>query len=93
MKYEAEIKKFIGDRVKYDTNGGGYIWGQTKNDHQMIAQVVDLDEPDAPVVSIRGWGAIQNKFKTYEESVAFQDALGKFIEEAINEKLQKLNQS
>ena len=81
------ILDFIGEKVKYDTFGGGYIWGiDKKGDHEMIAQV---DEPQKDyVLSIRGWGAIQNLCKeddTYAER--FQDAMGEFIAEAINEKL------
>lgn len=99
MKYAKEIKKFIGTSVKYDEWGGGYIWGQydSKNGSQMIAQVVDVDEPayegrepETPIVSIRGWGAIQHLFKTTEEQEQFQDELGKFIQDAINEKLKTI---
>ena len=63
----------------------------------MIAQVVDVDEPpyegkepETPIVSIRGWGAIQHLFKTREEREEFQDELGRFIQDAINEKLKTL---
>jgi len=72
---EDMVKSFIGDVVVYDKEGG-YFWGKSKNDSQMIAQV-------------RGWGAIQNIFThaTEEEAGAFQDSLGEFIAEAINEKL------
>ncbi len=98
MKYANEIKKFIGTSVKYDEWGGGYIWGGTKKEgSQMIAQVVDVDElpyegkePETPIVSIRGWGAIQHLFKTREEQEEFQDELGRFIQDAINEKLKTL---
>jgi hypothetical protein len=60
----------------------------------MIAQINDL--PDATyevvneVLSIRGWGAIQNMFSTIESAEEFQNELGKFIAEAINEKLKQL---
>jgi hypothetical protein len=93
MKYEKEIKQFIGSEVKYDTWGGGYLWGQHKEGAEMIAEVVDVDEPayegkeETPVVSIRGWGAIQHLFTTTEEQEQFQDELGIFIQDAINEKL------
>jgi hypothetical protein len=99
MKYAKELKKFIGDCVMYDEWGGGYIWGKqvNKNGLEMIAQVVDVDEPafegkepDTPVVSIRGWGAIQHLFKTIEEQEEFQNELGIFIQDAINEKLKTL---
>jgi hypothetical protein len=96
MKYLKEIKQFIGKEVKYDTYGGGYIWGKTNNGDEMIAQVVDVnDEPnesekEIPVISVRGWGAIQHLFKSYEEQEAFQDELGIFIQDAINEKLKTI---
>jgi len=97
MKYEKEIKQFIGSEVKYDTWGGGYLWGQHKKGAEMIAEVVNVDEPayegkepETPVVSIRGWGAIQHLFTTTEEQEQFQDELGIFIQDAINEKLKSI---
>ena len=84
---EKLIREFIGDSVYYDEYGGGYIWGKTKEGSQMIAQV---DEPeDDYVLSIRGWGAIQNKFKNISDAKKFQDSLGKWIADAINEKLKQ----
>jgi hypothetical protein len=38
---------------------------------------------------IRGWGALQNEFETEIEAAVFQDEVGKFIAEAINEKVQR----
>jgi polyhydroxyalkanoate synthesis regulator phasin len=77
-----EIKNFIGV-AKHDEFKGTYIWGVDKQGgNQMIAEV-------------RGWGAIQNMFKNkdgsinFEDAEQFQDELGKFITEAINEKLNK----
>jgi hypothetical protein len=77
-----EIKKFIGT-AKHDEFKGTYIWGVGKDGgHQMIAE-------------LRGWGAIQNMFKNkdgsinFEDAEQFQDELGKFIAEAINEKINK----
>jgi len=77
-----EIKKFIGV-AKLDEFGGNYIWGVDKDGgHQLISDV-------------RGWGVIQNIFKNKDESINFEDAeqfqyeLGKFIVDAINEKLNK----
>ena len=96
MEYLKEIKTFIGDSVKYDEWGGGYLWGVDNKGINMIAEVESPDEPDmikdgiSPVVSIRGWGAIQHLFKTHKEAKAFQDELGMFIQDAINEKLKQL---
>jgi hypothetical protein len=83
------IKSFIGDNVYYDEHGGGYIWGVKKDKEvQMIAQVEDVEEGN-PVVSIRGWGAIQNLKNLPCSPEQFQDYLGEFIVEAINEKLER----
>lgn len=84
------IKKFIGDRVYYDEFGGGYIWGVIgkREEVQMIAQVEDVEEEN-DVVSIRGWGAIQNLKNLPCSPEKFQDYLGEFIAEAINEKMER----
>ena len=72
------IEKFIGI-AKFDENGGGYIWGVDEDGgHEMIAEV-------------RGWGAIQDLFKTESEAAYFQDKIGMFIAEAINDKLKLLS--
>ena len=97
MKYRKEIKQFIGSEIEYDEWGGGYLWGKDKEGLQMIAQVVKVDEKpyegrksETPIVSIRGWGAIQHLFTTREEQCEFQDELGIFIQDAINEKLKSI---
>ena len=67
------IEKWLAD-VHYD-NLGTCIWNREKDGgNQMIAD-------------IRGWGAIQNEFKTNEEAEKFQDEVGEFIVQAIKEKL------
>lgn len=77
MSKEQQIKNFIGT-AKFDEQGGGHIWGIDKNGgHQMIAEV-------------RGWGAIQHLFKTQDEAADFQDYVGRFIAEAINDKLKTI---
>ena len=82
MARDITVIKFIGT-AKYDENGGQYIWGiDSKGGHQMLADV-------------RAWGAIQNLFKTskgvidMEVAEQFQDDLGKFIADAINEKVKR----
>jgi hypothetical protein len=72
------IEKWLAD-VHYD-NLGTCIWNREKDGgNQMIAD-------------IRGWGAIQNLFKTPEEAEKFQDEVGEFITQAIREKLAQLPQ-
>jgi hypothetical protein len=94
-KHLEKIIEFIGI-AEYDKWGGGYIWGNKPKGNEMIAQINDF--PDATyevvneVLSIRGWGAIQHLFENSEEAAEFQDELGNFIAEAINEKIEKLKQ-
>jgi hypothetical protein len=84
------IRDFIGEKVYYDPYGGGYIWGKQKNSNgsQMIAQVEDVEEGN-PVVSIRGWGAIQHLKNLPCSPEELQDELGRFIANAINDKLKE----
>ena len=77
-----EVKKFINGKVEYDQHGQ-YFWIRQKNGNlQMLGE-------------LRGWGAIQNMFlnedKTLDEygAAEFQDNVGQFIADAINEKLQR----
>ena len=87
---EKMIKEFIGT-VEYDEYGGGYIWGKNQKylGCQMVAEVPEIREGE-PVLSIRGWGAIQNMENLPCSPEEFQDAIGRFITDAINEKLNKL---
>lgn len=93
MKYQKEIIEFIGV-AKYDEWGGGYIWGtQPDTSAEMLGQLNDLPQDDEvvnEVLSVRGWGAIQHLFPNIESAADFQDHLGKFIAEAINEKVQTI---
>jgi hypothetical protein len=75
-----KVTDFIGVKATYD-NDGQYIWGVDKEGgHQKLAD-------------LRGWGAIQNLFKTdtdlidIDKASIFQDEVGKWIVDAINEKL------
>ena len=81
----SKVKEFIGESVRFDKGGAGYFWGVQKNgDVQIIGEV-------------RGWGAIQNLSKDASGKVDFksaeelQDEMGKFIAEAITEKLNNEN--
>jgi len=70
------IEKWLSN-VEYDTDGGTYIWNK------------EQDGSIEMVATIRGWGAIQNLFETNEEAEQFQDAVGKFIAQAIREKIER----
>ena len=70
-----EVRKYLGEKVEYDEQGT-QIWAKTNGVLQHVADV-------------RGWGAIQNMFKTGVEAQEFQDAVGQFIVDAINEKLER----
>jgi hypothetical protein len=79
----TKFKDFMASPVTYDRDGQ-YLWAQhpkgSKGDMQMIGE-------------IRGYGAIQNLFKDRQGRVdmaaaaKYQDELGAFIAEAIQEKL------
>jgi hypothetical protein len=62
--------------VYYD-EWGTHIWNKEKDGGSQL------------VVDVRGWGRIQNEFKKQEEAAKFQDEVGKFIVEAIKEKIQR----
>ncbi len=70
---------FIGTHASYDKESQK-IWGNNKEGMQMIAD-------------LRGWGAIQNLFKNRDGSIRldeaekYQDDLGEWIADAINQKL------
>jgi hypothetical protein len=68
------LKEWLKD-VYYD-QWGQYLWSKQDEDggSQMVGE-------------IRGWGALQNEFETEIEAAVFQDEVGKFIAEAINEKI------
>jgi hypothetical protein len=70
------IEKWLKD-VYYDEHGQ-YLWSKQ-----------DADGGSQMIGEVRGWGALQNKFKTEEEAATFQDEVGKFIAAAINEKIQR----
>mgnify|MGYP006935490447 CR=1 FL=1 len=70
------IEKWLSD-VYYDEYGT-HIWN--KEDAEGGSQLV---------ADVRGWGRIQNEFKTQDEAAKFQDEVGRFIVEAIKEKIQR----
>ena len=77
-----KITDFIGESVFYD-DLGGFIFGNQKDG--TIQMLLD----------VRGWGAIQQHFKTKDggideySAVKFQDEMAGFFVHAINEKLQR----
>lgn len=82
----AKITDFINGPVTYEANGGQYFW---------------ITEPDGGwqmLGELRGWGRIQTMFEIpggggkvdFKAAEAFQDELGQFVAEAINEKIQRL---
>jgi len=77
-----DIIKFIGEKATYD-NFGQFIWAVDKNGHHQ--KLADL----------RGWGAIQNLFANkdgtidFDKAGKFQDEVGAWIADAINEKLER----
>jgi hypothetical protein len=79
---QPTLKSFIGKRAKFDEYQSGYIWGVQQNGGLQ------------PIAEVRGYGAIQKLFLTekgcdFEKADKFQDDLGRFIADAINEKLER----
>ena len=69
-------KDFIGKKATYDADGQT-IWGEdAKGGLQML-------------LDVRGWGAIQNLFDSENQAIKFQDKLGAWFADAINEKLER----
>ena len=68
------IKQWL-QNVHYD-DYGQYLWANHDDGNQLIGEV-------------RGWGALQQEFKTEAGAEEFQDEVGKFIAEAINEKIKR----
>ncbi len=76
-----KVTDFLGVKVTYDEDGQ-FIWA------------VDKDAGLQKIADVRAWGAIQNLFKNADGTIdlkkasEFQDELGKWIVDCINEKLQ-----
>ena len=85
-KYDIKLtpEKFIGLKVQYD-EAGQTIWG------------VDKKEGLQHLLTLRGWGGIQQHFKNtrgqvdIDKAVKFQDEVGEWIVDAINQKLNPSN--
>jgi hypothetical protein len=50
-------------------------------------RTLTADEGDNHVANIRGWSSIRKLFSTDQEAGEFQDEMGKWIADAINQKL------
>jgi len=77
----VKVSDFIGEKATYDESGQMIFGVDKKGGLQLIADV-------------RGWGAIQNLFKNSDgtikaEASKFQDELGEWLAEAINDKLER----
>lgn len=82
-KNTPTVRDFLGKEVYYDEQGQ-IIWGKGKDGYE---RVFDLGD-------IRGWGSIQHLFKEGDgidmsAAANFQDQVGRFVVEAINEKLKR----
>lgn len=71
-----EIREYIGT-AKYDREGILIMAFQKNGDEQHL-------------LDVRGWGHLQNKFGSEQDAIFFQDAIGQFVTDAINEKLASL---
>jgi hypothetical protein len=80
---QPKITDFIDGKVTFDSEGGYFFVQNAREGFNMLAQM-------------RGWGAIHKMkcFKTesgqdLNAAAKFQDELGEFIANAINEKIER----
>lgn len=75
------VLEWFRDTVKYDSDGGTQIWAIEKTkDADYLHHVAD----------VRGWSELQNLFELdMNKASEFQDKIGNFIADAINEKIQR----
>ncbi len=76
------IKEYLGKSVWYDEQGQ-MIFSTTPKGDRHVADI------DFEGISVRGWGSIQYMFDSPDDAIKFQDDVGRFVAEAINEKLNK----
>jgi len=69
------VKEWLS-KVYYDEHGT-HIWNKEKDGGSQL------------IADVRGWGRIQNEFKTEEQAFQFQDEVGKFIADSIKEKIER----
>ena len=70
------VQKWFENGAVYGSDGQVIFAKQGKNILQITAD-------------IRGWGYFRHLFETNEEAIKFEDEIGQFITDAINEKLER----
>jgi len=68
-----KIEQWLSD-VYYDEYGT-HIWNKEDDGGSQL------------IADVRGWGRLLNEFDTKEEAEKFQDEIGRFITDAIKEKI------
>lgn len=89
-KYLKQIKQFLADGVEFDDYTGRYLWANTENGKQMVSELNRASKCDESIGRVRGYGAIQYMFNDENSINEFQDELGRFIAESINDKLKTI---
>lgn len=71
------MKNYLGKKVIYYNKG------------QQIFSVNEGGIAKNHILDIRGWGVIEKMFKNSQEAFEFQDEVGEWVADAINEKLKR----
>lgn len=79
---EITVTDFINGPVSYDNEGQYFFVHNPDGGLQMLGE-------------LRGWGHIQNMFvrkgkMDLEAAAKFQDKIGEFVAQAVNEKIQRI---
>ena len=82
MLEPKQIEKVFGGRFIYDDYGQMIFGVHEKAGHQIAFNVEDT------CLSVRGWGSIEKIFGC-KEGERFQDSFGRWVVEALNEKLSR----
>ncbi len=70
-----KIEDYI-NKAKYDDSGQMIFGVQNDGEHRYL-------------LDLRGWGGIRNLINDENKAMKFQDSVGEWIAEAINEKLER----
>lgn len=62
-----------------------------KAEYNADGQMIFCGKDEQHLCDIRGWGRINKLFGFHSKAIAFQDSVGQFIADAINEKLQRVD--